>query len=144
LWSTSRAQQALANQCGSRQGQRPLSRAPLATANKDADHIEQVSQLKLLVLRDSTRRAHSSRGLPNSNSANRLLKRSPRKTGSPPPAGSQSPGYRTRTTAFAHAWQANAAGASPEFVLNLRGCLSKYSNRHPTYNSRSLPLDQLA
>jgi hypothetical protein len=44
FWSAGRAKQVLANQRGPRQGQHPLGRAPLATADKDADHIALISR----------------------------------------------------------------------------------------------------
>jgi hypothetical protein len=43
----------LANQRGPQQRQRPLGRAPLATANKDVD-LRRASQFELLLTRDSS------------------------------------------------------------------------------------------
>lgn len=49
FWSTGRAKQVIANQPGPQQHQRPLGRAPLATEDKDTDHITLVSQSELLL-----------------------------------------------------------------------------------------------
>jgi hypothetical protein len=84
-WSTGRAKQALANQRGLRQRQRPLDRAPLPTADKDADYIALVSQSELLLLLDSVWSAHGSSDPPSSNAANRIRKLSLRPLGSSPP-----------------------------------------------------------
>jgi hypothetical protein len=77
FWSIGRATQALANQRGSRQRKRPLVRAPLTTADKDADHIALVSQSELLLLQESIWSAHINISPPSNNAANRLRKLSP-------------------------------------------------------------------
>jgi hypothetical protein len=82
---TIRMKQVPANQCGLWQHQNPLGWAPLATVDKDADHIALVSQLELLLLRDSIWSAHGNSDPPSSNAANRLHKWSPQSLGSPPP-----------------------------------------------------------
>jgi hypothetical protein len=82
FWSTSRAKQVVANQRGLQQHQHPLGWAPLATADKDADHIVLVSQSELLLLHDSIWSTHSNSNPPSSDAANRLRKRSPWPLGS--------------------------------------------------------------
>jgi hypothetical protein len=69
FWSTSRVKQALVNQNGPRQCQRPLDRAPLATVAKNADQITLVSQSELLLLRDKIWSAYSNSDTPSSNAA---------------------------------------------------------------------------
>jgi hypothetical protein len=120
FWSTGRAKQALANQRGPRQCQRPLGRTPLVTADKDADHIALVSQSELLLLRDSIWSTHGNSNPPSINAS------ACRST-----AGSQSSSYWTRRSAVIHARQLNAAGAAPAFIRNWRGCLCKFRNRYP-------------
>jgi hypothetical protein len=78
----SRDQQALDNQRGQRQRQRLLGQAPLATEDKDADHITLVSQSEIILLWS----ADGNSDPRNSNAGNRLRKRSPRPLGSLLPA----------------------------------------------------------
>jgi hypothetical protein len=77
FWLTGRAKQALANQRGPWQHQRPLGQAPLATAEKDADHIVPVSQSELPLLCDSIWSAHGNSNPSSSNTTNWLWKWSP-------------------------------------------------------------------
>lgn len=127
--------EALANHCRPWQCQYPLGCAPLATADKDANHIVLVSSLEPLLLCDSIWSTHGSSDPPSSNAADS-------KSGHLDPwealcqhltlYSQLVASYQRRRTTVTHTSQPDAAGASPAFIRNLYGSLSKYWNQHPT------------